>query len=115
MYQTLVYRLREALAAHVRENYGVEISVVLEGPPKLEMGEASSPLCFELAKRLKKAPRIIAQEIAKNIGKIKGIDRVGSGRRGLPERVFRSSRILAESGNGHHGRRESSRAWPRHC
>ena len=76
MYQTLVYRLREALAAHVRENYGVEISVVLERPPKLEMGEASSPLCFELAKRLKKAPRMIAQEIAKNIGKITGIDRV---------------------------------------
>ena len=76
MYQTLVYRLREALAAHVRENYGVEISVVLERPPKLEMGEASSPLCFELAKRLKKAPRMIAQEIAKNIRKINGIDRV---------------------------------------
>ncbi|HEY2121787.1 MAG TPA: arginine--tRNA ligase [Candidatus Acidoferrum sp.] len=76
MYQTLLNRLREALAAHVREKYGEEISVVLERPPKLEMGEAASPLCFELAKRLKKAPRMIAQEIASNLPKIAGIARV---------------------------------------
>jgi arginyl-tRNA synthetase len=76
VYQILLNRLREALAAHVREKYGQEISVVLERPPKLEMGEAASPLCFELAKRMKKAPRIIAQEIASSIGKIPGIARV---------------------------------------
>ena len=60
MYLTLTRRLREALAAHIREKYGVEISVVLERPPKLEMGEAASPVSFELAKRLRKAPRAIA-------------------------------------------------------
>ena len=60
----------------MREKYGVEISVVLERPPKLEMGEAASPLCFELAKRLKKAPRMIAQEIANGLPKITGIARV---------------------------------------
>ncbi len=76
MYQTLLDRLRQALSAHVRKNYGVEIGVVLERPPKLEMGEASSPLCFELAKRLKKAPRMIAQEIANSIENISGIARV---------------------------------------
>ena len=76
MYETLLDRLRQALSAHVREKYGVEIGVVLERPPKLEMGEASSPLCFELAKRLKKAPRMIAQEIANSIGRITGIARV---------------------------------------
>jgi arginyl-tRNA synthetase len=76
VYQTLLNRLREALAAHVREEYGQEISVVLERPPKLEMGEAASPLCFELAKRLKKAPRMMAKEIANSLGKIPGIARV---------------------------------------
>ncbi len=76
MYQTLLTRLREALAAHVREKYSVEILIVLERPPKLELGEAASPLCFELAKRLKKAPRIIAQEIANSLPKIDGITRV---------------------------------------
>jgi arginyl-tRNA synthetase len=54
----------------------VAISVVLEKPPKLEMGEAASPVCFELAKRLKKAPRLIAQEIAGSLLKIGGIARV---------------------------------------
>jgi arginyl-tRNA synthetase len=76
VYLTLTHRLREALAAHIREKYGVEISVVLERPPKLEMGEAASPVSFELAKRLRKAPRAIAQEIANNLTPIEGIARV---------------------------------------
>src|SRR5271168_424567 len=69
-------RLRQVLARHIQEKYGVELTVVLEGPPKLEMGEAASPVCFELAKRLKKAPRQIAQEIANSLPKIAGIARV---------------------------------------
>src|SRR6266446_2567324 len=69
-------RLREALAGHIREKYGVELAIVLERPPKIEMGEAASPVCFELAKRLKKAPRQIAQEIANGLGKVEGIARV---------------------------------------
>jgi arginyl-tRNA synthetase len=73
VYLTLLERVRETLAAHVLEKYGVEVNVVLERPPKLEMGEAASPLCFELAKRLKKAPRMIAQEIANSLPKIAGI------------------------------------------
>lgn len=76
MYLTLLKRLRETLAGHIREKYEVELSVVLERPPKLEMGEAASPVCFELAKRLKKAPRQIAQEIAGSLSKIEGIGRV---------------------------------------
>jgi len=76
VYLTLLHRLRETLAAHIHEKYGVELNVVLERPPKLEMGEAASPVCFELAKRLKKAPRQIAQEIAASLPKIAGIARV---------------------------------------
>jgi arginyl-tRNA synthetase len=52
VYQKLTSRLREALAGHIREKYGVDLAIVLERPPKIEMGEASSPACFELAKRL---------------------------------------------------------------
>ncbi len=76
MYQTLTNRLREALAGHIREKYGVELTIALERPPKIEMGEAASPVCFELAKRLKRAPRQIAQEIANGLGKVEGIARV---------------------------------------
>jgi len=73
VYQTLTNRLREALARHVQEKYGVEVAIVLERPPKIEMGEAASPVCFELAKRLKKSPRQIAQEIANEFSKLDGI------------------------------------------
>lgn len=76
MYLTIRNRLRDALAAHIQKTYGVEISVVLEKPPKLEMGEAASPVCFELAKRLKRAPRMIAQDIAGSLPKLDGIARV---------------------------------------
>ncbi len=76
MYQTLTNRLREALAAHIKKKYGVELAIVLERPPKIEMGEAASPVCFELAKRLKRGPRQIAQEIANSLGKVEGIAKV---------------------------------------
>jgi arginyl-tRNA synthetase len=73
VYQELTKRFCEALAGHIREKYGLELAIVLERPPKLEMGEAASPVCFELAKRLKKAPRILAQEIANALPKVAGI------------------------------------------
>jgi arginyl-tRNA synthetase len=76
LYLTIIKALRESLAAHINEKYGVQISVALEKPPKLEMGEAASPVCFELAKRLKRAPRQIAQEIATSLPAIPGVARI---------------------------------------
>lgn len=76
MYLTIRNRLRDAIATFIQKTYGVEIAVVLEKPPQLEMGETASPVCFELAKRLKKAPRMIAQEIAGGLPKLEGIARV---------------------------------------
>jgi arginyl-tRNA synthetase len=76
VYLTLTERLREALARHIREKYGVELPIVLERPPKIEMGEAASPVAFELAKRLKRAPRQIAQEIATGLRPVPGIARI---------------------------------------
>ena len=73
---TIIQRLRKALGGHIREKYGCEINIVLERPPKLELGEAASPVCFELAKRLKKAPRQIAQEIAGSLPPVPGVARV---------------------------------------
>jgi arginyl-tRNA synthetase len=70
VYQALTNRLREALERHIQEKYGVELAIVLERPPKIEMGEAASPVCFELAKKLKRAPRQIAQEIANSFAKV---------------------------------------------
>jgi arginyl-tRNA synthetase len=76
VYLTITNRLREALARHIQQHYSVTLAIVLDRPPKIEMGEAASPVCFELAKRLKKAPRAIAQEIATTLPKIEGIARI---------------------------------------
>ncbi|MGB9336267.1 MAG: arginine--tRNA ligase, partial [Candidatus Acidiferrales bacterium] len=75
MYLHVVNRVRAAIAAHIRLAYGLEVKVLTERPPRLEMGEVATPACFELAKRLKKAPRVIAQEIAASIGPIEGVAR----------------------------------------
>jgi len=41
--------------------------VVLERPPRIELGDFASPAAFDLAKTLKKAPRAIAADLAKAI------------------------------------------------
>ena len=76
MVHVLVARIRAALAAHIRAHYQQDVTVVTEKPPRIEMGEAATPVCFELAKRLKRAPRQIAQEIAAQLAPIEGVDRV---------------------------------------
>jgi arginyl-tRNA synthetase len=68
VYHLVEKRIREALGTHIREKYGIEAQVVTERPPRLEMGEVASPVCFELAKKLKRAPRQIAAEITADIG-----------------------------------------------
>jgi arginyl-tRNA synthetase len=76
LYLEITTRLRDALAKHIRAKYGVELPIVLERPPKIEMGEVASPVCFELAKRLKKAPRQIAQEIQNGLPPVTGVARL---------------------------------------
>jgi arginyl-tRNA synthetase len=76
VYLILEARARAALRDVVKQKYGVDAAPVTERPPKVELGELASPLAFELAKRLKRAPRQIAQEIAGALGPIEGIARV---------------------------------------
>jgi arginyl-tRNA synthetase len=76
VYLNLTKRFRDALGAHIHEKYGLDFGIVTERPPKIEMGEAASPVSFELAKRLKRAPRQIAQEITASLAPIPGIEKV---------------------------------------
>ncbi|MGH9348085.1 MAG: arginine--tRNA ligase [Vicinamibacterales bacterium] len=50
--------------------------VALEYPPSRALGDLGTPVAFELARRLRKAPRAIAQEIARAFGSVEGISRV---------------------------------------
>jgi arginyl-tRNA synthetase len=76
VYRAIEERFRKALRHHIHERYKTDVPIVTERPPKLAMGESASPLCFELAKRLKKPPRALAQEIANALPRIEGVARV---------------------------------------
>ncbi len=76
MYKAVEESIRKALRHHIRERYKTDVPVVTERPPRLSMGEVASPVCFELAKRLKKPPRALAQEIANGIKPIPGVARI---------------------------------------
>jgi arginyl-tRNA synthetase len=70
--QVLVEHVRKFL----RQHFQVDLeNIVVEQPPKVEMGEYALPLSFELAKKLRKAPRKIAEEIVANIGPVEGFEK----------------------------------------
>jgi len=77
-----LYRhLERRLAHHVREflrrAYDLDLpKIVIEQPPQVELGEYALPLAFELAKKLRKAPRKIAEEIVNGIGPIPGFEKL---------------------------------------
>ena len=76
MYRHLQSRLAQAVKDHLRHVYQIEVdSVVIEQPPKVELGEYALPLAFELAKKLRKAPRKIAEEIVAGLGNVEGFER----------------------------------------
>jgi arginyl-tRNA synthetase len=53
--------------------YGLQLETIpLEIPPDLNFGELATPIAFELARKLRKAPRIIAQEIVAALGEVEG-------------------------------------------
>jgi arginyl-tRNA synthetase len=57
-------RLSDRLRAVLKEKYDLQIaSIPLETPPDLRLGEIATPIAFELARKLRKAPKNIAQEI----------------------------------------------------
>jgi arginyl-tRNA synthetase len=51
-------------------------SISLEVPPKRALGDVAVPVAFELARRLKKAPRVIGADVAAKLGAIDGVARV---------------------------------------
>src|SRR6476619_5941867 len=96
--------LRAHLARLLTALYSLDESsrpaVVLEYPPNRELGDLGAPVAFELARRLRKAPRAIAQEIAEAFGSLAGIRRVAAAPNGylnffLERRDFLVDRLNA--------------------
>jgi arginyl-tRNA synthetase len=65
--------LAEQIRAALHSLYQIEVeTVVLEQPPELAFGEYATPIAFELARKLRKAPRKIAEEIVAALGSVPG-------------------------------------------
>lgn len=76
MYRTFQQQLAERVRDFLRRQYDVDLAnIVIEQPPKVELGEYALPLAFELARKLRKAPRKIAEEIVAGIGDVPGFDK----------------------------------------
>jgi arginyl-tRNA synthetase len=68
--------LQRALTAAFALDSADQPAIVIETPPRRALGDLAVPVAFELARRLRKAPRAIAQELAAHLGPVDGIDRV---------------------------------------
>jgi arginyl-tRNA synthetase len=76
LYRYLERRLVEHLREFLHRAYGLEIAnIVVEQPPTIEFGEYALPIAFELARKLRKAPRKIAEEIVAGVGAIPGFEK----------------------------------------
>jgi arginyl-tRNA synthetase len=77
LYRHLERRLAQQIREFLRRTYGVDLlKIVIEQPPRVELGEYALPLAFELAKQLRKPPRKIAEEIVAEIGAIDGFEKL---------------------------------------
>ncbi|MGH8187768.1 MAG: arginine--tRNA ligase, partial [Steroidobacteraceae bacterium] len=75
-------RIRDQVARVLSTLYAIGSTelpaIVIDYPPNRDMGDLGTPVAFELARRLLKAPRAIAQEIAGAVGSIEGVSRVAA-------------------------------------
>ena len=78
-----VYQLvRTRMADTIAHLYGLAADdpaiaeMALETPPRRALGDIAVPVAFTLARRLRKAPRAIAQELAAALGSIDGVARI---------------------------------------
>jgi len=73
VYLELKTRLEARLREVLKASYGLELETIpVEIPPELEFGELATPVAFELARKLRKAPKVIAQEIVAALGTVEG-------------------------------------------
>ena len=73
MYLELKDRLESHLRDVLKSKYDLIVeNIPLETPPDLRFGELATPIAFELARKLRKAPKVIAQEIVEALGMPRG-------------------------------------------
>src|SRR5712691_7282054 len=98
-------RVRAHVARLLTTIYSLDESalpaIVLDYPPSRDLGDLGTPVAFELARRLRKAPRAIAQEIAGAFGSLEGVRQVAAAPNGylnffLERREFLLGRLAPD-------------------
>ena len=81
MFHLLEKQIGQAVAVRVKELYGVDAPAQTEQPKQSSFGEIALPAAFQLARQLKRAPKAIAEEIAKGVAipGVSGIEIAGNG------------------------------------
>jgi arginyl-tRNA synthetase len=76
VYLELQKRLAERIRGVLQAKYELQVeNIPLETPPDLKLGELATPIAFELARKLRKGPKIIAQEIVAGLSGLDGFAR----------------------------------------
>jgi arginyl-tRNA synthetase len=77
LFRHLERRLAQRIRECVQRIFGLDLpKIVIEQPPRVDLGEYALPLAFELARKLRKPPRKIAEEIVAGVGPIDGFARL---------------------------------------
>ncbi len=85
MYRTIQQSLLARIQATLLAKYDVTLTnLIVEQAPSIALGELALPVAFELAKRLRKAPRVIATELAAELATqlpegVAGVEVAGAG------------------------------------
>ncbi|HXF27780.1 MAG TPA: arginine--tRNA ligase [Bryobacteraceae bacterium] len=73
MFHCIEDQITAAFRDYLRDRHGVGTPVNLEQPKQSSFGELAIPAAFQLAKQLRQAPRVIAQQLVAEIGSIEGV------------------------------------------
>ena len=76
MFHLVEKRIAEAFASRIESLYGVVAPVQTEQPKQSSFGEIAVPAAFQLARQLKKAPKVIAAELSAAVGHIEGVSAI---------------------------------------
>ena len=97
-------KLRGRVRSTVFEKFGIELEqVAAEVPPRTELGDLAFPVAFELAKRIKqatgekRAPRLIAEELGRELEAAEEVARVEVAGAGYLNLFYDRARFIART------------------
>jgi arginyl-tRNA synthetase len=115
--------LRSRIQQTLTQTFGIpegdQPSIVIETPPRRALGDLAVPVAFELARRLRKAPRAIAQELVAALGSMPGVARIEAAPNGylnfyLDRRSFVLERLAGSTTSDHDGSSDSGKVIVEH-